>query len=93
MKIVHIINYTTVGYTSSIKQIVSAQFKCKNNIDSTDVAEIDGLTSIIANEMQSEQSEIILDKGDPRNCQLYEKGTCKYLQKDFAQPHLHTLTG
>ena len=40
-----------------------------DNIDSTDVAEIDGLTGIIVDEMRSEQSEIILDEGDPRNCQ------------------------
>ena len=39
-----------------------------DNIDSTDVAEIDGLTGIIADEMQSEPSEIILEEGDPRNC-------------------------
>ena len=57
-----------------------------DNIDSTDVAEIDGLTGIIADEMRSEQSEIIFDEGDPRNCQLHEKGNCKYLQKDFAEP-------
>ena len=57
-----------------------------DNIDSTDVAEIDGLTGIIADEMRSEQSEIIFDEGDPRNCQLYEKGNCKYFQKDFAEP-------
>ena len=41
-----------------------------DNIDSTDVAETDGLTGITADEMRSEQSEIILDEGDPRNCQL-----------------------
>ena len=57
-----------------------------DNINSTDVAEIDGLTGIIADEMRSEQSEIIIDEGDQRNCQLYEKGTCKYLEKDFAEP-------
>ena len=41
-----------------------------DNIDSTDVAETDGLTGITADEMRSEQSEIILDEGDPTNCQL-----------------------
>ena len=41
-----------------------------DNIDSTDVPETDGLTGITADEMRSEQSEIILDEGDPRNCQL-----------------------
>ena len=41
-----------------------------DNTISTDVAEIDGVTGIIADEMQSEQLEIILDEGDPRNCQL-----------------------
>ena len=41
-----------------------------DNIDSTDVAETDGLTGITADDMRTEQSEIILDEGDPRNCQL-----------------------
>ena len=41
-----------------------------DNIDSTDEAETDGLTGITADEMRTEQSEIILDEGDPRNCQL-----------------------
>ena len=39
-----------------------------DNIDSTDVAEFDGLTGITADEVRSEQSEIILDEGDLRNC-------------------------
>lgn len=50
------------------------------NLQKDPTTTVQQIAEIIADTQGTEKEEEELDEGDPRNCELYNVGTCKYLQ-------------
>jgi len=57
------------------------------NLQNDSIATVKHIAEIIADAQGTEkEEEEELDEGDPRNCELYKVGTCKFLQRGFVEP-------
>ena len=57
------------------------------NLQKDSTATVEQITEIIADAQGTEkEEEEELDEGDPRNCELYKVGTCKFIQRGFVEP-------
>ena len=58
-----------------------------DNLQKDSTTTIEQIAEIIADAQGIEENEEEeLDEGDPRNCEFYKVGTCKFLQWGFVEP-------
>lgn len=58
-----------------------------DNLQKDSTTSIEQIAEIIADaQVIEEKEEEELDEGDPRNCEFYKLGTCKFLQWGFVEP-------